>query len=110
MTWLTAWLLMIVIEPRERPMQKIRAYITASGGRRENKKSTIGIVNDQNEIEGRRPNRAVIAGKTKLARKFPIAIKDRRPPAVAKFMPDSAIREGMMAPKDRMTIPLTKYP
>ena len=70
----------------------------------------IGTVNDQNEMETRSPKRAVIAGKTKLARKLPIAMKDRRPPAVAKFMLDSAIREGMIAPKERMTIPLTKYP
>ncbi|MEI3187372.1 MAG: hypothetical protein V8S27_05670 [Lachnospiraceae bacterium] len=77
--------------------------------RRENRKRVIGIVND-NEMETRSPKRAVIAGKTKLARKPPIAMKDRRPPAVAKFMLDSAIREGTIAPKERMTIPLTKYP
>ena len=101
---------MMVTEPRARPMQKIRAYMAGSGGRRENRKRVIGIVNDQNEMETRSPKRAVIAGKTKLARKLPIAMKDRRPPAVAKFMLDSAIREGMIAPKERMTIPLTKYP
>ena len=72
---------MIELLPRQIPRTVKSAIIAHTGGIRVTAKSASGMTVAVIKIAGLRPANFSRAGKTKLARKFPIAKADKRVPA-----------------------------